>query len=345
MKSIKEIFPQSKVIVIAEIGLNHNGDPALAKSMIDAAHHSGADAVKFQTFVPGQMNSSYTKSLLEDGIEGAPDNQEKVFFEKHSLSYNDISMLFKHSLSLGIEFISSPFDIESVEILEKTGVRIYKIASSEVTNHILLEAVAKTRKPVIMSTGISTENEIAMAIDCLSNNGTPEIFLLHCISLYPTPNDKINLNRIKTLKERFNLQVGYSDHTPDYRAVELAIASGALVIEKHLTLDYFIDCPDKAVSLDPKQFTNMINSINNIVSNLGSGQLSYTSAEKSVALSARKSLFARRDISAGTILCEDDIIAKRPGLGIPVYQLHEILGKRCIIDIKSDHLIRKENLE
>lgn len=342
MQFFREIFPENEYIFIAEIGLNHNGNINTAKKMITDAYNSGANAVKFQTFVPDYMNSVYTSSLVSSGIEKEPSTTERDFFKQFVFSKSEYAELFSHASALNIEFFSSPFDPDSVEILEETGVRLYKIASSEVTNHILLKRIAATKKPVIMSTGISNEHEIASAVDLLKNNGTRDIILLHCVSLYPLPPGSANLKRIISLKNRFNLEVGFSDHSKDSRTCEAAAALGAKVFEKHFTLYNDFECPDKEVSVSPDEFSKIVESVKQINIMLGNGEINYSESEKKVARLARKSLFAKRKIPAGKSLAYDDVIAKRPGVGIPVYYLDSLIGKVANTEIKEDYLIKPE---
>jgi len=337
----RDIFQGKVLIFIAEIGLNHNGSIETAKKMVEAAAKSGADAVKFQTFIPEKMNSVYTRSLAESGIEKAPDYREIDFFKKFVLSKNDYKELFSLASKLNLVPFSSPFDIESVDLLEDLNVKLYKIASSEVTNHILLKKIAATKKPVIMSTGISNDSEISMAVELLRANGTPDIVLLHCVSLYPLPPELANLLRIASLRERFGIEAGFSDHSKDSRTSEIALALGASVFEKHFKLDG-LDCPDKELSLTPGGFKEYTESIRLAHKMLGSGQINFSGPEKEVARLARKSLFAARDIKKGNIISAGDLVPKRPGLGLPVYEMENIIGKTANIDIKKDFILRME---
>jgi N,N'-diacetyllegionaminate synthase len=338
----RDIFPGKEIVFIAEIGMNHNGNIDTAKKMVSAASKAGADAVKFQTFIPEKMNSVFTDSLIKYGTEKKPNTKEVDFFKKFVLSKNEYNEIMLLSSKLNMEFFSSPFDEESVDLLEQLGVKFYKIASSEVTNHILLKRIAATKKPVIMSTGISTKDEISLAIDLLKKNGTPDIILLHCVSLYPLPLEFANLNRITSLKKIFGLEVGYSDHTRDSKTSEIAAALGARFFEKHFTYNKELDCPDRELSLTPEEFKSYINSVKLIKKILGSSQINFSDSEKEVARLARKSLFAKKIIPKGKTLTYDDVISKRPGIGIPVYRLNSIIGKKTNSEIEEDHLIRME---
>jgi sialic acid synthase SpsE len=342
---LDKIFDKHIPVFIAEIGLNHNGKFDIAAEMIRKAQSAGADAVKFQTFIPENMYSRYASSIIETGKEAGLSTKELDFFKSLTLTRDELQELLYLATSLNIEFFSTPFDEESVDMLEAIGVRLYKIASSEVTNHILLRSIAKTGKPVIISTGLSTEKEIEMALRCLRTGGTGDIVLLHCVSLYPLPYEAANLSRITALRKSFNLEVGFSDHSSDYKTIEIATALGVNIFEKHFMLSDDFDCPDRAVSFSPEKFSAMIKSSFAIRSMLGNGNIDFSDAEKEVAKSARRSLFARRDILKGMVIGPEDIIPKRPGTGIPVYLESYVLGKKALIDIKKDYMIRLEHIE
>jgi N,N'-diacetyllegionaminate synthase len=329
---------------IAEIGLNHNGDSSVAEQMIVSAAEAGADAVKFQTYIPEKMYSSYTKSLLESGREGESDRSIIDFFGSFCLSEADLVRLKRIAYDHGVECISSPFDLESVDLLEKIGVKFYKVASSEVTHLRLLERIAETKKPVVLSTGMTHSDEIAKAISILKK-GTSDIVLLHCVSLYPVPLEQINLARMKNLSQQFVLPVGFSDHTPDIESSYAAICMGATVIEKHFTLSRDFKCPDGNVSVTPDQFKTLIDRCKKYEIMNGDGKISFKTDEEKVAKSSRRSLYASRDIMKGEILDVNDIIEKRPGIGISSADIYRIIGKRSMRNISKDHLIREEFLE
>ncbi|TAL33739.1 MAG: N-acetylneuraminate synthase [Spirochaetes bacterium] len=345
MSLASDVFKGRETVFIAEIGLNHNGDPETAALMIDAAAASGAHAVKFQTFVPELFYSRYTSSLLATGSEGAPDGSQIEFFRKFVLREADYRLLKARALERGLVFFSSPFDAPSVELLESIGVPLYKVASSEVTNHPLLRRIAKTGKPVIMSTGICTQDEIASALGVLRESGAPDIVLLHCVSLYPLPRDKANLARIPALGKRFGVRVGFSDHTADERTAEIAAAFGARIFEKHFMHQPRFECPDSAVSLDPAGFRRMVEGVREAIAMAGDGHLSSDFSEKEIANSARRSVFSSRFIGKGSLITRDDLVAKRPGTGMPAYRIDEIAGRKAACDIDEDHLIRAEYLE
>lgn len=342
---LTQIFRNKPVVFIAEIGLNHNGDLALAEEMIVRAAGSGADAVKFQTFLPEKMNSPYTSSLLKNGGEKDPDYSLIDFFRKFTFSEEQWSKLKTVSDKCGTEFFSAPFDTESVELLERLNVRLYKIASSEVTNTPLVKKIGETKKPVFLSTGMTSENDIKISLEQLAEAGNPETVLLHCVSLYPVDKNEANLKRILSLREKFNVRVGISDHTGDYSSAVIAAALGAVAIEKHFKLDKSHDCPDKDVSLTAEGFKEMTEKVNEAVIMLGDGKIPYTGRETGTAIAARKSLFASNKIKAGEIISENSLIALRPGVGISPNMIGDVTGRKTRVDINEGALIKWEYLE
>jgi N,N'-diacetyllegionaminate synthase len=327
---------------IAEIGLNHNGDREVARAMISAAARAGADFVKFQAFVPELLYSIYTDDLLNSGREASGDSGRIDFFRKFVLGRKDYLELRRFADGLGVHFFSSVFDIESLRLMEDVGVPLYKIASSEVTNCTLVEAIAETGRPAVLSTGISREDEIRRAVEIFRKRSKAELILMHCVSLYPTPPEQANLARITALAAAFGLPVGFSDHTRDAAAAIVAASLGARIFEKHFTIDRFHDCPDKEISSTPEEFSGMIDSVEKAIGMIGTGAISYGDSEAGVALASRRSLFARRSIPAGKMIEEDDLISLRPGVGMPVYDIKRVVGKRSMVDIPESYLLRDE---
>lgn len=342
---LESVFRHKNTIFIAEIGLNHNGSFAQAYEMVMRAAEAGADAVKFQTFNPELMNSPYTKALIEKGDTSFTDRGVIDFLSKFTLEKDEYLKLKERATASGVEFFSAPFDAESVDLLEYTGVKLYKLASSEVTNIPLLKRVAHTRKPVIMSTGMSSEDEIAAAVQTLKDNGCPEICLLHCVSLYPARPDEANLLRIVNLRERFGLHTGLSDHSTGHKTVAAAAILGARVFEKHFKLGDDHQCPDAEVSLTPEAFKKMTVKVNEAVSMLGSGEIPYGQREAGTALAARRSLFAAADIKKGSIIDEKSLVALRPGTGISASMFYRVAGKKALRDIQSGALLTVEDFE
>ncbi|HNX59167.1 MAG TPA: N-acetylneuraminate synthase family protein [Spirochaetota bacterium] len=339
---VDPVTSKKGVFLISEIGLNHNGDFATAERMIRLSASAGADAVKFQTYNPDKMYSIYCKSLLETGREDSPDKSIIDFFAKFCFSMNDLMRLKKIADESSIEFFSAPFDVESVDILEKINVSMYKVASSEVTHDRLLRKIASTGKSVIMSTGFSGENEIDQAVDMFDAS---KLSLLHCVSLYPLDKKDAHLSRIIALNERYGRKTGFSDHSPDTILAEYAVVAGATIIEKHFTISRDFECPDGNVSITPEQMAHLRKSIDDIYQIMGEKELIYGSDEEKVAKSARRSLFASRDIREGEIISEEDIIEKRPGTGIPANKWTMVIGKKALRNISKDHMIRFEDIE
>ena len=337
-----EIFnkhPHKRGVYIAEIGLNHNGDPKIAAAMIESAALAGASAVKFQTIVPELLNSIYTSSLLRHENELRPDYGAIGFFRSFALTFEDYVSLKALAEKFGLLFFSAPFDVDSLKMLEKLNISLYKIASSEVTNIQLIKKIAQTGKSAIISTGMSLNSEIAAAIDAFKTAGGEKLALLHCVSNYPASSEDINLNRILSLKREFGLEIGFSDHTRGWKAAVLASAIGVRVFEKHFTIDKNYDCPDKDVSLSSDEFSSMIDEVEEAILMLGDGSIDYGESEKGVALAARRSLFANRDIRSGSIISEDDIVALRPGTGIPASAIGSLIGRRAKTDIAKDAVL------
>ena len=342
---LDNIFNNKKIVFIAEIGLNHNGDPALAEEMIVRAADAGADAVKFQTFIPEKMNSPYSSSLLKSGEEINPDYGIIDFFKKFTFTPDQWKKLKKVSEKCRTEFFSAPFDAESVELLENMNVKLYKVASSEVTNTPLIRKIGATKKPVLLSTGMASEQDIEISLENLKKSGNSETVLLHCVSIYPAKKDEVNLKRIISLRDRFGIPAGLSDHTGNYESAVIAAALGAVVIEKHFIIDENHDCPDKDVSLTAADFKEMTVRVNDALIMTGDGRIQYSGREADTALAARRSLFAARKIKEGEILTGDSIIALRPGTGISPNMIDDITGKKSKIDINEGSLLKWEYFE
>ena len=328
----------SNVLIIAEAGVNHNGDIRLAKKLIDKGKKCGADIVKFQTFIPKMLASRF--AIMADYQKknlGVEESQEKML-SKLALKREDYIQLADYCKQIGIQFLSTPFDIESIGFLNDMQ-NMWKIPSGEITNLPYLIAIAKTGKPVIMSTGMCEMYEIEAAIKVLKENGTKEITLLHCNTEYPTPFEDVNLRAMQTMRDAFGLEVGYSDHTKGIEVPIAAVAMGATVIEKHFTLDRHMEGPDHKASLEPDELAAMVRSIRNIEAALGTGEKTPSPSERKNMVIARKSIVALRDIKAGEILTEENITVKRPGSGVSPMKWFEVLGTRAVRDFEEDELI------
>ena len=327
------------VCIIAEAGVNHNGNYEIAIEMVDKAKEAGADYIKFQTFIPEDLVSKY--ALKAEYQKSTTDSEESQLemLNKLALNISDYVNLKKHCEKIGIGFISTPFDIKSIDFLEQLDMDFFKIPSGEITNLPYLVRIAKTKKKVIMSTGMCDIDEIRNAIDILEMNGSSDIVVLHCNTQYPTSFEDVNLKAMLHIKEITGKQVGYSDHTEGIEVPIAAVTLGAVVIEKHFTLDKNMSGPDHKASLNPKELKSMITAIRNIEMALGSGVKKVSQSEKENICVVRKSIVASRDIKMGEILCEDNITTKRPGNGISPMKWFDVIGTCAIRNFEEDELI------
>lgn len=327
------------VFIIAEAGVNHNGSYELACHLVDEAKRAGADCIKFQTFIAENLVSEYAqKADYQKKTTGDSDSQLDMV-KKLELSFNSFEKLQKYCEKRSIEFLSTPFDLESIEFLNTLDMPFWKIPSGEVTNLPYLIAIAKTKKNVVMSTGMCEMWEIQSAIDTLKANGTPEITLLHCNTEYPTPFEDVNLHAMQTMRESFNFNVGYSDHTRGIEVPIAAAALGASIIEKHFTLDHNMEGPDHQASLEPDELKEMVKCIRNIEKALGNGVKTVTPSEKKNIEIARKSIVASCEIKKGDVLSESNITTKRPGNGISPMRWYDVIGTKAVRDFRKDEPI------
>lgn len=326
----------SRVFIIAEAGVNHNGDVNLAKELIKCAKEAGADAVKFQTFRADRIVCRNTKKAQYQIDNMQSEESQLEMLKSLELNQEKHEILDKYSREQGILFLSSPFDLESITLLEELGMPLYKIPSGEITNYPLIVEIAKTGKPVILSTGMSTLSEIEEAISVLRDNGTTKLSLLHCNTQYPTPMEDVNLRAMETLNKQFMISIGYSDHTEGIEIAIAAAALGASIIEKHFTLDKTMKGPDHKASVSPQELKNMINAIRNIELALGQQIKKPSPSEKINRNIARKSIVARVDIKKGEILTAENMTVKRPGNGITPMKWKEVIGTRAIREFAKD---------
>jgi N,N'-diacetyllegionaminate synthase len=341
----KKIGNNYPCFIIAEAGVNHNGDPYLAKKMIDIAAMAGADAIKFQTFhAEDVVLETAAKAEYQKTTTGADESQYSMI-KKLELTENNFSDLAHFAHKKKIIFISTPFDIRSVDVLERIGVPAYKIPSGEINNYPLLSHIAQKHKPVIISTGMATLEEIHSAVTVLSENGASQIALLHCITSYPAKIEDLNLRVMQNLHEEFNLIVGFSDHSPGIIGSIAAVAMGASIIEKHFTLDKSMEGPDHQASLNPEELCSLITGIRQIEQAMGDGIKKITPDEKAIRSVARRSIVSLTDIPAGTVINGTMIALKRPGTGIDPRFLDHIKGKKTRVAIDKNTLISWEMLE
>jgi N,N'-diacetyllegionaminate synthase len=329
------------VLIIAEAGVNHNGDLALARQLIDAAADAGADLVKFQTFSADRLVTREAKKAdYQSGATGNEETQHQML-SRLELSENMHVELIDYCSTRDIGFFSTGFDIESVDILVNLGVNHFKIPSGEITNLPYLRHIGQFSKSVIISTGMATLGDIEAAIDVLEQAGTPRslITVLHCTTEYPTPMDEVNLSAMQSIRAAFGVATGYSDHTAGIEVSIAAAALGATVIEKHFTLDKNLPGPDHKASLEPDELKSMVSAIRNIEVALGDGIKRLTPSEVRNKPVARKSLVASKAIKAGEILSADNITAKRPGTGVSPMSWDIVMGLKAVRDFSVDELI------
>lgn len=330
------------VFIIAEAGVNHNGSLDLAKKLVDAAKNAGADCVKFQTFISEKLVSKNAVKAEYQKLTTDFKETQLDMLKKLELSFGDFVELNEYCKSKNIEFMSTAFDLESIDFLESIGIKTWKIPSGDITNLPYLIKIAKLKKPVILSTGISYLEDIYNAIKALKGNGVEELTILHCTTEYPTPFEDVNLRAMLTIKEEFNFDIGYSDHTKGIEVPIAAVALGAKVIEKHFTLDRNMEGPDHKASLEPNELKAMVDAIRNIEKSLGDGIKQPARSELKNLSIARKSIIAKRNIKAGELFTEDNLIVKRPGNGISPMRWFDILGAKATKDFDEDELIKYE---
>jgi N,N'-diacetyllegionaminate synthase len=331
----KQLGKGHSAFLVGEIGFNHNGDVELAKRMIASAAENGADAVKLQTFIASEMIS---KSLMADDPDN-PGNEIPFyeFFQRYELSRSEYEILFAYAKTLNIPLFSTPFDEASLEMLVELGTPAIKIASPDLTYLSFLEKVAGTRLPVVLSTGMGDEEEISRALEILQPKCS--IILLHCVSNYPSQYEEMNLHCMEILLSRFNVPMGLSDHTTDNLSAVVAASLGAVFIEKHFTVDRKLPGVDQSISIEPSELKKLKTELVNVNQILGDDKKQTQPSEIPVKQSARRSLVARINISAGTPLSDEMIACKRPGTGIPAAELINVLGKPCKIDISAEQVL------
>jgi N,N'-diacetyllegionaminate synthase len=332
---------KNRVYIIAEAGVNHNGDIALAKELIDVAIKAGVDAVKFQTFKAENIVSVNAPKAVYQAENTNTVESQFDMLKKLELAYPEFLELIDYCNDRNITFLSTPFDDDSIEFLHEAGMCIFKIPSGELTNVPYLRKIGALKKEVILSTGMATLSEIENAISILETAGTErsKVTILHANTEYPTPMQDVNLKAMQTIAEAFKVSVGYSDHTLGIEIPIAAVAMGASVIEKHFTLDKNLEGPDHKASLEPIELINMVAAIRNIESALGNGIKSPSNSEQKNIAIARKSIVAKREIKIGDTFSEDNITIKRPGTGMSPMNWDNLLGTVSIKAYKKDDLI------
>ena len=332
------------VFIIAEAGVNHNGSTELAKKLIDVASNAGADAVKFQTFKAEKLVSKDAKKAAyqQENMQVKSDSQYEML-KKLELDTQTHKELIAYCNTKNIMFLSTPFDLESIELLNDLQLPIFKIPSGEITNLPYLRAIAKLNKKVVLSTGMSSMQEVREAFEVLLNNGTEKenITILHANTMYPTPMEDVNLHAMQSIQKELDITVGYSDHTLGIEVPIAAVAMGASIIEKHFTLSRSMEGPDHKASLEPDELKAMVISIRNIEKSLGSYEKKPSPSEMPNMALARKSIVAARKIAKGEVLSEENLTVKRPGEGISPMRWDKIIGKVATKSYDIDEMIEE----
>jgi len=340
----RKIGPGEPAYLVAEAGVNHNGDLDTAERMIEAAKHAGADAVKFQSFQAAEMcDMELTETKDVEGVTGGTKSSFEMY-ESLELSPGAHERIFAKAREVGITLFTSVFDLGMVERLAELGTPAFKISSGDVTHLPLIRRAAATGRPIIISTGLSTEAEVGETVACCRDAGNDELILLQCTSTYPPADDEVNLNVMARLRETFDVPVGFSDHTLGIEVPIAAVAMGACMIEKHFTLDNTMPGPDQKLSLDPDGFARLVAAVRRIERARGSAEKTPTAGEQASLLDSRRSLYAARDIAAGEAIAEDMIRILKPAKGIEPKSLDAVIGRTAKRDIKRMEPIRWSDL-
>ncbi len=329
------------IFIIAEAGVNHNGSLETAKKLVDRAKEAGADAVKFQSFRASSMVSQRAAKARYQKKSTSKKESQYGMIKRLELGEEAHRALIRHCRKRKIRFLSSAFDLESMDLLARLGLKTFKVPSGEITNLPYLRKLGKLKKEIILSTGMATLDEIREALNILTQGGTKKekITVLHCNTEYPTPYGDVNLRAMLSIKNTFHVRVGYSDHTPGIEVPIAAAALGAEAIEKHFTLDRKMEGPDHASSLEPDELKKMVGSIRNIEKSLGDGIKRPSKSERKNIRIVRKSLVARRKIEKGETFSEENVAAKRPGTGLSPMRWDEVMGRKARRTFDPDEAI------
>jgi N,N'-diacetyllegionaminate synthase len=337
--------PALPCFIIAEAGVNHNGCLELAKKLVRAAAESGADAVKFQTFQAKHLVTADAPQAEYQATNSGKKESQFDMLKRLELPLEAFAELNRECQALGIMFMSTAFDEESADYLAGLGMAIFKIPSGELTNLPLIRHIARYGKPMIVSTGMGTLDEVADAVNAIRLEGNNDITILHCVSNYPAPPESVNLRAMHAIQKTLGVPIGYSDHTMGIEASVIAVAAGASVIEKHFTLDCHMPGPDHKASLEPHELCEMVSSIRRVEVLLGTGLKQPTEAELAVSKIVRRSVVAKCDIPALVEIDESMLVLRRPGTGIPPAQCQQVIGRRASVNISKDSMLRWEDLE
>jgi N,N'-diacetyllegionaminate synthase len=338
----RPVGPGNPCFIIAEAGVNHNGDPALAKRLIDAAAKAGVDAVKFQTFKTDRLMTRFAPKADYQRAATDPSESQADMIRRLELPFDVFQDLFDYCRQRNVLFLSTPFDEESADFLDELGVPAFKLGSGELTNIPFVAHVARKKKPLLVSTGMSWLVEVETCVRAIREAGNQDIVLLHCVSSYPAAPQDTNLRAMETMRQAFGVPVGYSDHTVGVEVPLAAAALGACVVEKHFTLDRSLPGPDHQASAEPAELAALVRGIRAVESALGHGRKEPAASEAGTARAARRSLVAACDIAAGTVLTEEMIAIKRPGTGLPPAMRPHVVGRRARVPIAKDSVLNLE---
>lgn len=325
----RKIGPNHPVFIVAEAGVNHNGSLEMAKQLVDVAVKAGADAVKFQTFKAEKLVSPQAPKASYQLKTTDPNESQLEMLKSLELTSDAFREVHSYCQKKGILFFSTPFDEESVDFLDELGVPVFKIASGEITNRPFLEYIAHKRKPIILSTGMSYLKEVENAVKVIHETGCNQLALLHCVSSYPADSDDANLRAIQTMASFFKVPIGFSDHTLGIETALAAVALGACVVEKHLTLEKTLSGPDHQASLEPQEYGTLVRSIRIVEKALGTGRKKPVQKEEEMRVVGRRSIVASRTIDQGATITWEMLTAKRPGNGLSPSRAFRIIGKKA----------------
>ena len=339
------VGPGEPCYIIAEAGVNHNGDLELARQLIDVAVKAKADAVKFQTF-KAELVAVTNAPKAEYQMETTNTSESQLdMIKSFELPPEAFAELQSYCQERGVTFISTPYDHQSVDLLDELDVPAFKLASAEIVNHPLLRYVARKGRPIILSTGMSYLSEVESAVRTILDTGNSQLMLLHCVSNYPAPSTDVNLEAMKTLSQAFDVPVGYSDHTRGLEVAYAAVALGASAIEKHFTLDKLMPGPDHRASMEPEELSRLVQGIRSVESALGNGVKVPMDSEKGNRATMRRSLYTKLNLDVGTILKDEDLIALRPGSGISPDQIDAVVGRKVRQAISTGSALAWSDLE
>lgn len=341
----RAIGPGHPGFIIAEAGVNHNGDLDLAKKLVDVAADAGADAVKFQTFDAKRLVSGAAQKAQYQKETTTADESQFEMLQQLQLSYQAHRELKTYCAQGGVLFMSTPFDEGSVDFLDDLGLEIFKTSSGDLTNLPLLAHIARKAKPMIVSTGMSTLQEVDAAVRAVRDTGNQQLVLLHCVSNYPTNPADVNLRAMHTLAREFDLPVGFSDHTTGVDIAIASVALGAVVLEKHFTLDRNLPGPDHQASLEPHELAAMISSIRRVEAALGNGIKQPVATERPIADVGRRSLHWNVALSEGAIIAREHLIALRPGTGISPARITDFVGRRLCRPVQPGVMVAEDDFE